>query len=297
MMRYVLTLVVGLSVASLCLAAPATQKKKKSDAAVAVEAQMPQTAADSVSYAAGAAASVGLQEYLEKEFGVDSTTMWAFVEGFKEALTLQESPEMFARSVGAQIAVLMSKRILPMNVAQFEGTAHPVDTAMFHAGFVAAISGDTTVMTMEAATDIVKATIEADKEVKSLGYKADNVAWLAENAKKEGVVTLPSGLQYKVIEQGDGAIPTKDDLVTVRYEGHLTDGTVFDSSYKRTPDTSDFRPTQVIKGWTEALTMMPVGSTWELYIPQELAYGNRQAGQIKPYSTLIFTVELVKIAE
>ena len=88
---------------------------------------------------------------------------------------------------------------------------------------------------------------------------------------------------------------TKEDNVTVKYEGKMIDGTVFDSSYKRKPDTTSFRPDQVIKGWTEALCMMPEGSKWELYIPQELAYGERQAGNIKPYSTLIFTVEVVSV--
>jgi FKBP-type peptidyl-prolyl cis-trans isomerase FklB len=86
--------------------------------------------------------------------------------------------------------------------------------------------------------------------------------------------------------------------VTVKYEGRLIDGTVFDSSYKRNPQTTTFRVNQVIRGWTEALTMMPVGSKWELYIPQELAYGSRQTGkEIKPYSTLIFVVELVDIVK
>mgnify|MGYP002929949961 FL=1 len=102
-------------------------------------------------------------------------------------------------------------------------------------------------------------------------------------------------MQYKVLTAGTGEVATKDDNVTVRYEGKTIDGNVFDSSYKRNPDTSTFRPDQVIKGWTEALTSMPAGSTWMLYIPQELAYGSRAAGQIKPYSTLIFKVELVKI--
>ena len=118
---------------------------------------------------------------------------------------------------------------------------------------------------------------------------------MKENATKEGVKTTESGLQYKIITQGTGAIPTKTDKVVVKYEGKMIDGTVFDSSYKRNPQTSSFRCDQVIKGWTEALTMMPVGSKWELYIPENLAYGERQAGQIKPYSTLIFTVELENI--
>ena len=119
--------------------------------------------------------------------------------------------------------------------------------------------------------------------------------FLAENAKKQGVVTLPNGLQYKVITEGKGEKPKATDRVTVKYEGKSIYGKVFDSSYKRNPDTSTFRPDQVIKGWTEALTSMPAGSTWMLYIPQELAYGSRAAGQIKPYATLIFKVELVKI--
>jgi len=100
-----------------------------------------------------------------------------------------------------------------------------------------------------------------------------------------------------VLVEGTGAQPKAEEEVEVKYEGKLIDGTVFDSSYKRNPQTAKFRCNQVIKGWTEALTMMPVGSKWELYIPQELAYGDRQAGKINPYSTLIFTVELLDIVQ
>ena len=134
------------------------------------------------------------------------------------------------------------------------------------------------------------AAAEKYKENKDKGE-----AWLADKALEEGVVSLPSGLMYQVLNEGNGKKPTAEDTVECHYEGRLIDGTVFDSSYKRNPDTSTFRPDQVIKGWTEALTSMPAGSTWMLYIPQELAYGSRAAGQIKPYSTLIFKVELVKI--
>ena len=118
---------------------------------------------------------------------------------------------------------------------------------------------------------------------------------MAENATKEGVKTTPSGLQYKIIKEGNGEIPTDSSTVKVHYKGTLIDGTEFDSSYKRNEPTT-FRANQVIKGWTEALTMMPVGSKWELYIPQELAYGARETGgQIKPFSTLIFEVELISV--
>jgi FKBP-type peptidyl-prolyl cis-trans isomerase FklB len=119
--------------------------------------------------------------------------------------------------------------------------------------------------------------------------------FLKENAKKEGIVTLPSGVQYKVLVEGKGAIPADTSRVKVNYEGRTLDGKVFDSSYKRGQAT-DFRANQVIKGWTDALTHMPAGSTWEIYVPQELAYGERQQGaDIKPFSMLIFKIELLEV--
>ncbi len=121
--------------------------------------------------------------------------------------------------------------------------------------------------------------------------------FLTDNAKKEGVKVLESGLQYKVIKEGTGNIPTASDKVQVHYEGTLIDGTKFDSSYDRGQPT-EFGVTQVIKGWTEALQLMKEGSVWMLYIPYDLAYGSRQAGEvIKPFSTLIFKVELIKIVK
>ena len=111
------------------------------------------------------------------------------------------------------------------------------------------------------------------------------------------MITLPSGLQYQVLKQGDGEVPLASDKVQVNYEGRLIDGTVFDASARHGDKPAEFTPTQVIRGWTEALTMMPVGSKWRLFIPSELAYGERDAGQIKPFSTLIFDVELVGIVK
>jgi len=119
--------------------------------------------------------------------------------------------------------------------------------------------------------------------------------FLEENAKRDGVVTLPSGLQYEVIKQGTGPIPTAQDRVRVHYHGTLIDGTVFDSSVERN-EPATFGVTQVIKGWVEALQLMPVGSKWRLFIPAELAYGERGAGgAIGPNETLIFEVELLGI--
>ena len=120
--------------------------------------------------------------------------------------------------------------------------------------------------------------------------------FLKANAKKDSVQTTASGLQYKVLVAGTGDKPTATDRVKVNYEGRLLDGTVFDSSYKR-GEPAVFGVSQVIKGWTEALQLMPVGSKWELYIPQEIAYGDREQQKIPPYSMLIFTVELIEIVK
>lgn len=126
-------------------------------------------------------------------------------------------------------------------------------------------------------------------------FKAEGEAFLAENAQKEGVVTLPSGLQYKVITEGNGNKPTASQQVKCHYEGTLINGAKFDSSYDRN-EPAVFPVNGVIQGWVEALQLMPVGSKWELYIPYNLAYGERGAGQsIPPYATLIFTVELLEI--
>jgi len=131
------------------------------------------------------------------------------------------------------------------------------------------------------------------KESESMIEKGAN--FLQENAKREGVTTLPSGLQYEIITEGTGPKPTLEDNVTTHYHGTLIDGTVFDSSVDR-GEPASFPVGGVIKGWTEALQLMSVGSKWKLYVPYDLAYGERGAGaQIGPYSTLIFEVELISI--
>ena len=139
--------------------------------------------------------------------------------------------------------------------------------------------------------------LSAQRAEQGKAHKEAGEKYLAENAKKDGVITLPSGLQYKVLVEGKGEVPTEKDKVQVNYEGRLIDGTVFDSSARHDDKPTEFKPNQVIKGWSEALTMMPVGSKWQLFIPYYLAYGNRSAGEIKPYSTLIFDVELVGIVK
>jgi FKBP-type peptidyl-prolyl cis-trans isomerase FklB len=134
-----------------------------------------------------------------------------------------------------------------------------------------------------------KQKIDGDKNAK------EGEVFLAANKKKEGVVTLPSGLQYKILKAGNGVKPTESQTVKCHYRGTLIDGKEFDSSYKRGEPT-EFPVTGVIKGWTEALQLMPVGSKWQLFIPSDLAYGSNGAGQvIGPNATLIFDIELLSI--
>lgn len=264
------------------------KKKKKNDVEQKAPTVSITTPADTLSYATGMMSTRGLMTYVQKEFGIDTAYMTDFIEGYKDMADKIDDPKIKARYAGMRIAMDVGERILPEAVSQFKDTPNPIDVSLFNSGFVAGVTEDTTLMQLDYAVKLFENALAAKDKV----YKEENEKWLAENASKEGVKTTSSGLQYKVIKAGNGEIPKGSSKVKVKYSGKLIDGTEFDSSYKRVPQTSTFRADQVIKGWTEALTMMPVGSTWELYIPQELAYGQRQAGKIKPYSTLIFTVEL-----
>lgn len=287
--------------AGATLSANAADKKKKAgkkgaEVETVVEAPVQLvTAQDTISYAAGMAATQGLLQYLQQSLELDTMYMADFKKGFYEAIERGTDPKYVAYNAGVQISAQVQKQIFPKSSMSFEETGGLLNQDIFYRGFIDGAMSDTTKMDVQHASQYVRTVQEAAKKAQAEAYIKENTAWLAENSKKPGVVTLPSGLQYKVITEGNGVVAETADNVTVKYEGKMIDGTVFDSSYKRNPDTASFKPTQVIKGWTEALCMMPEGSKWELYIPQELAYGERQAGKIKPYSTLIFTVEVVKV--
>jgi FKBP-type peptidyl-prolyl cis-trans isomerase FklB len=177
-----------------------------------------------------------------------------------------------------------------------------VDTAILIRGFQDALAGTTPLLSDQEAQTVMTALqtdLRKKQEEKQKGLadsnKKEGDEFLATNKTKEGVVGLPSGLQYKILQEGTGPKPTANDTVTVNYRGTLVNGTEFDSSYKRGQPAS-FPVGGIIKGWTEALELMPVGSKWQLYIPADLAYGPRQAGpNIGPNSTLIFDVELLSI--
>ena len=173
-----------------------------------------------------------------------------------------------------------------------------VDAAAVAAGVVDALEGKARAVEradLEAAFREISERMQARQAEQAKAKAAEGEAFLAENAKKPGVTVTASGLQYEVITQGDGAKPSASSRVKTHYHGTLIDGTVFDSSYNR-GQPIDFAVNGVIAGWTEALQLMPVGSKWRLYIPYQLAYGERGAGgSIAPYSALIFDVELLEI--
>ena len=196
-------------------------------------------------------------------------------------------------AAGMLIGDQVRQQVLPNMNGSLEGSGKTIAVETFISGLQAALRQDASVMKAEAAADYFQQQVNAAEKA----YRERNEQWLNANKNLPGVQVTASGLQYKILKEGTGARPTATDKVTVRYQGCFIDGTEFDSSYKRTPDTTTFPVNGVIKGWTEALQLMPVGSVWELYIPQQLGYGTRATGPIKPYSTLIFKVELVEIAK
>jgi FKBP-type peptidyl-prolyl cis-trans isomerase len=165
------------------------------------------------------------------------------------------------------------------------------------------LAGKELIMTNDEVTATVNAFDAEQKQdlqharmMVSERNKREGETFFAENLKKEGVVTLPSGLQYKILTKGDGKIATLEDTIVCNYRGTLLDGTEIDSSYKRKEPTA--APVKgLIPGWSQALQLMPVGSKWQLFVPPQLAYGDKAAGPIPPNATLIFEVELLSIQD
>lgn len=170
-----------------------------------------------------------------------------------------------------------------------------IDTESFNKAFSAVMDNSKPEMSPQEANQTIQAYFSQKQGESSVKNKEEGEAFLAQNKTKEGVTTLPSGLQYEILKEGDGPKPKATDRVKTHYHGTLIDGTVFDSSVQR-GQPATFGVNQVIKGWVEALQLMPVGSKWRLYIPSELAYGSQGAGgSIEPNSALIFDVELLGI--
>ena len=227
-----------------------------------------------------------------------------FIRGMKDAINLDEQS---AYAHGLSIGVQFSQQMLPQfnTMLYGEDSDTKANTDQLLSGLVSTLKNQGLAISKTEANDLVQSEFDKAQEQQMARQEedlksqyesviAEGDAFLAENAKREEVVTLPSGLQYEVLTEGSGAIPTASDKVKVHYHGTLIDGTVFDSSVERGEPTS-FGVTQVIAGWTEALQLMPVGSKWRLYVPYDLAYGSADRGEIKPYSNLIFDVELIGI--
>lgn len=254
---------------------------------------------DSLSYAIGVSQSDGIKGYLSERLGVDTAYIDEFLKGVTDGATAGDDKKKAAYVAGLQIGQQIGTQMLKGANTEIFGADSTKTLSLKNilAGFAAGTKEKGQLMTTDQARKVVETTMRALKEEsmsKQFGaYKKQNEAYLVANGKKEGVKTLPSGVQYKVLTQGNGAVASDTTVVKVHYEGRTIDGQVFDSSYKR-GEPVEMRADQVIPGWREVLTMMPAGSKWEVTIPAKLAYGPEGRGQvIKPFSTLIFTIEVV----
>ena len=253
---------------------------------------------DTLSYVFGMARTQGLKEYLTQT-GVDTTYMADFIKGLNEGANSGDDKKKAAYYAGIQIGQQIANQwVSGMNRELFgDDSTKTISLKNLMAGFVSGIkaNGIMTVDSAQVLAQSMMSTIKAKELEKTYGgNKEAGEKFLAANKTKEGVKTLPSGVQYKVIKEGNGPIPADTSLVKVHYEGKTVEGKVFDSSYER-GEPINLRCNQTIKGWTDAMVHMPAGSVWEVFIPQDLAYGEREQGDIKPFSALIFKIELLEV--
>lgn len=255
---------------------------------------------DTLSYAIGMANTNGLKDYLVYRLGVDTAYMDEFIKGVNDGVNEKVSQKDIAYAAGTQIGQQIANQMIEnINYQVFrDDSTQTISVSNFMAGFIAGATGKGGIMTAEQAQVVTRTKMQSIQEKRveeQYGHnKEEGKKFREEYAKEEGVKELANGVLYRVIKEGKGAIPTDTSRVEVHYEGKLIDGTVFDSSYTR-GRSSIMRVNQVIKGWSEALTHMPVGSTWEIVIPEDQAYGPSESAKIEPFSTLIFKVELISL--
>ncbi len=295
--------VVIIALLAVCsLTTTATDKKAKSKNKAAIEIAVDTVSIDTFSYASGKANTLGLKDYLVQRMGIDTTYIADFIEGFDCDTMTEADKRQKARLAGLEIRSQVEGQIMPQLVKQINDSVDLLNHELFIAGFRTGVSGENDIMpiSMDSTQILVKKQLDYYRaqqlEAKYGANRTAGEEFLKANAKNDSVKVTESGLQYKILAEGTGEIPTSTQKVKVNYRGTLLDGTEFDSSYKRNKP-SEFTCGQVIKGWSEALTMMPVGSKWMLYIPQELAYGDRESGKIPPFSMLTFEVELLEIVK
>ncbi len=231
-----------------------------------------------------------------KKFFVLMTFMLIGIIGFSQ---VKKKPAVTT----AQAAILKTNTdslsyAIGVSVASFykEQGIQKVNTTVLARAVNDALANSKLQMNEQQCNKVLISFVQKNKSEKSSGNRKLGEAFLAENKTKPGVITLPSGLQYTVVKEGTGPKPTATDKIKCHYHGTLIDGTVFDSSIQR-GEPLEIGVSQVIRGWTEALQLMPVGSKWRIFIPSELGYGDQQAGAIPPGSTLIFDLELLDIVK
>ena len=283
--------------ASLSLGMSAAKKTSKKKSKQPVE-MVDTVSMDVFSYHFGRANSNGLKGYLAQRMGIDTTYVADFLKGFEQTTLTEADKREKARLAGIEIRQQVEEQVYPNASKQVNDSTDLLNKELFVKGFREGFEGVNNTVSMDSTQKLVKKQMDYFHKVNmEKKYGANRIAgeeFLKANAKKDSIKVTPSGLQYKVLTMGTGEIPTKESKVKVNYEGHLLDGTEFDSSYKRNKPVT-FPVSGVIAGWTEALCMMPVGSKWMLYVPQELAYKDREQAKIPPFSCLIFTVELLEI--
>lgn len=254
---------------------------------------------DSISFAYGVAVTQGLDGYLAEK-GVDKALLEDFIKGFVEGAKIDENDlKENARFLGLSIGHQAANQMYPgINQELFgEQTTPSLDKSKFLAGFIAAVLGTDLLISQEEAISYVETKRTQITSAANEKFKTKHSAFLEENKKKAGVISLPSGLQYKVITEGKGPKPTPENVVKVDYVGTTIEGVEFDSSIKR-GEPAQFQLSGLIAGWIEGIQLMPVGSKYIFYIPYDLAYGESGRGeQIEPYATLIFEITLHEIVQ
>lgn len=255
---------------------------------------------DTVSYAMGVMQGQSLKEYMTRGMGVDTAYVDEFIKGLNVGVNAGDDKKKSAYYAGVQIGQQISNQMVKsINHDLFgDDSTKSVSMKNLMAALICGVKGEKTIMTAEQAQMVWQAKSQAIKamsmEQQYGKNKEEGAKFIAEYAKKAGVKKLEGGVLYRVIKEGKGEMPKDTSLVRVHYEGKTVDGKVFDSSYER-KEPVQLRANQVIPGLTTALTHMPVGSTWEVVIPYDKAYGDRETPQIKPFSTLIFKIELVGV--
>lgn len=259
----------------------------------------PETELDTLSYELGVANSQGVKEYIANQLGVDTAYMDEFYKGFAAAAQAGDDKKLAAYYAGVQIGQQVGTQVYSAANSELFGSdsTKTINLTQLVAGFIEGAKGEPKIKLDVIKNELTK-RVDAYKDQNLSKTYGDNKkkseAFIAKKAKEAGVQALPGGTLYKVITEGNGPVPSASSKVQVIYEGKTIDGNVFDSSEKN----NEGKPTevmlsQVVPGWQQALLKMPEGSEWELYIPYNQAYGNRDMGAIKPYSALIFKIKLV----